>query len=269
MNGIFGSPARVATVAVAGLLLVAAGAKVVAPAGGAADADDALGPPAVAVAAVWELGVGLWLAWGVAVRPAVAAAAVTFAGFADVSATAAAAGRSDCGCFGPVAVHPGLTAALDVTVVAGLMAVWQAHAGRGGMCVSAGVGLVVAAAGIGLVGVGHGPLADAHAAIIGNAVYLATPVVRVGAVPAGQPVEFVVTVRNRSADAVELIGGTADCTCLTLTGERVPIPPGGSVEVAGRLVPTGTAGPFRRTISLYTNTRPDRLTARITGRLTP
>ncbi len=128
----------------------------------------------------------------------------------------------------------------------------------------------VLALAVGAAGWAHfGTLASLRAAVAGEDLYLPFPVVGLGDVVPGQVVDFDVPVVNRSAAAVTLVGGSADCDCVATEGLPAGVPAGGRAAARARLVVVDAPGRFRRTIYIYTDGRPGRLACEVTGRVLP
>ncbi|MGL4421147.1 MAG: DUF1573 domain-containing protein, partial [Gemmataceae bacterium] len=71
---------------------------------------------------------------------------------------------------------------------------------------------------------------------------------------AGQTLRHTITIHNYSREPVRIVGGTADCSCLTTGSLPVTIAPGGHAELELVLkLPTGTVGAFTRTAKLWTD----------------
>lgn len=70
----------------------------------------------------------------------------------------------------------------------------------------------------------------------------------------GQVLEATVEVRNVTDAPIRLIGGTADCSCVTTDGLPATVPPGGAVSVPIQLtLPPETTGAYTRKAVIWTD----------------
>ncbi len=258
----------VVRIVVGGLLVAAAGLKLVGLAGSAIPTVGWYAQPWVqGAAAGWELVLGAWLLGGSVPRAAWAAAVLTFLTFAAVSASLGLAGVASCGCLGVVAASPWVAFGVDVTALA-LLAV--GCPGRnptpavdrprfGGMMVGAAAVLVA----VGVAGSWvYGSPGAALARLRGDELTVEPGHLDFGALPAGQAAEAALTVSNWSSQPVRLIGGTSDCTCTTLSDLPVTITPGDRTAVTVRLTAPSGTGHLTRMVTLRTD-HPDQPTVLI------
>lgn len=177
-------------------------------------------------------------------------------------------GQSECGCFGQFKVHPGITAALNLTALI-LLVVFRPTVKWGenrGSFVA--VGLLAILAG-GLAWVANGPTGDKLLAKVqGRTVALQSSVVDAGEEPEGTVKPLSVTVTNTSSRDVRLIGGSVSCTCTTTQNLPVTVPAEGQVVVEIELKFRGTPGQFEHRFDFITDdkTQP-RLHGVIIGRV--
>lgn len=78
--------------------------------------------------------------------------------------------------------------------------------------------------------------------------------VDVGTIPFGESVVVEVILQNRSRRDTTVVGGTSDCTCVTLDGLPITVPAGGQRPIPVRLS-GAAAGPFERQVELSYGTR--------------
>jgi hypothetical protein len=201
----------------------------------------------------FELALGIWLLTGA--RPAAArlVTLLTFTIFAGVSCYAGVVGRASCGCFGKVPLSPWYAFAADVAVVVALLLTrprrWEVLPAPRASLRPALLGIVAVAvlvlttAG---VSVAFGSMDAALARLRGETVSIAPADVDVGAGGAGEVKEAVVEVRNWADRPIRVVGGTADCSCVTLQDLPVEVPPGEarSITISVRL--PGAPGLFMR-----------------------
>ena len=187
---------------------------------------------------------------------------------AALSVTSALRGQSDCGCFGQLKVHPGITAAINL-VALGLLVVfrpavrWAENRGT----VAAVVVLAVVAGG--LAWVASGPVGEKLLAKWqGRTVALRSSVADAGEEPAGTVRRLPVTVTNSSSRDVRILGGTSSCSCTTTRDLPTTVPADGEVTVELELTFRGTPGDFAYNFELLTDdkTQP-KLHGVITGRV--
>lgn len=82
-----------------------------------------------------------------------------------------------------------------------------------------------------------------------------------------QTYDFVIT--NTGQQPLVIQNVTASCGCTTPEWTRQPIPPGGKGKVTAIYDPANRPGAFDKTISVYTNTKPQVTVLHIKGEVTP
>jgi hypothetical protein len=211
------------------------------------------------LAAEWELVLGGWLLSGARPRLSWLAALATFMAFAGVSGYLGWVGVASCGCLGAIKANPWWTFGVDVAAVA-LLAVSRPVAEVGAaapLLRTAGVwvGSVALTCGL-LVAVGSlffGSVEAAVAKLRGESLSV-TPYVDFGSGKPGETLEATATVTNYTDEPVRLIGGTSDCTCVTVEDFPLTIPPGERASFRVRLnVISNTGGQFTRAVTVRTD----------------
>ncbi len=224
-------------------------------------------PPMQAAAVVWECLLGLWLVSGAARWLAWLAASTTFGLFAAISLTLAVQGVADCGCFGAIKASPWWAFGVDVLALTCLAVARPAFAMSLiavrpvalASVTAASVIIVTIAAGIATFGSLSATVANLRGERLHAPSYL-----DFGSAQPGQLIERSATITNYSRTPVRLVGGTADCSCVTTSSFPLTIEPGESVEFAVKLrVPDATnAGRLTRTAEIWTD-NDDRRTIRL------
>ena len=74
---------------------------------------------------------------------------------------------------------------------------------------------------------------------------------------------FVVT--NKTAGPILITGARPSCGCTASDWTKTPIEPGKTGTVTATYDPKNQTGPFEKTVTIYTNSIPDRITVRIKG----
>ncbi|MDR2682960.1 MAG: DUF1573 domain-containing protein [Dysgonamonadaceae bacterium] len=74
---------------------------------------------------------------------------------------------------------------------------------------------------------------------------------------------FVIT--NRTDAPILITNARASCGCTTPDWTKTPIEPGKTGTITAKYDPKGRPGPFDKTVTIYTNSTPDRITVHITG----
>lgn len=165
-------------------------------------------------------------------------------------------------------MHPAWTAALNF-VALGLLVVfrpdlkWSENRGT-----VVAVGILAALAG-GLAWTANGPVGEKLLAKWQRrTVALRSGVVDAGEEPAGTVKRLPVTVANSSSHDVQIIGGTAGCSCTTTRDLPKLVPADGEVTVELQLTFRGTPGDFTHHFELLTDdkTQP-KLQGVVTGRV--
>ncbi|MDR0542611.1 MAG: DUF1573 domain-containing protein [Dysgonamonadaceae bacterium] len=73
------------------------------------------------------------------------------------------------------------------------------------------------------------------------------------------------TVTNNTDTPVLITNARPSCGCTTPDWTKTPIEPGKTGTVTAKYDPKGHPGPFDKTVTIYTNGTPDRITVHITG----
>ena len=74
---------------------------------------------------------------------------------------------------------------------------------------------------------------------------------------------FVIT--NNTSAPILITSARASCGCTAPDWTKTPIEPGTTGTVTAKYDPRNQSGPFDKTITIYTNSTPDRITVRIKG----
>jgi len=74
---------------------------------------------------------------------------------------------------------------------------------------------------------------------------------------------FVIT--NNTGAPILITSARASCGCTVPDWTKTPIEPGKTGTVTAKYDPNNQSGPFEKTITIYTNSTPDRITVRIMG----
>jgi hypothetical protein len=165
-------------------------------------------------------------------RPARVAAATTFGLFAGVSLYIGYQGVASCGCFGPVPTSPWLISTVDACLAVLLYAQTQARTiDRSGDAMSAWpliskrlVAVAVIATAVGIAWVAATRIRTGDRLTWSREIDY-------GVLKPGQDATRPVVLENRSREAVRIVGGTADCSCLATTGLPLVLAPGESASV--------------------------------------
>ena len=78
-----------------------------------------------------------------------------------------------------------------------------------------------------------------------------------------QNATFVIT--NNTNEAILITNARPSCGCTASDWTKTPIEPGETGTVTANYNPKNQSGPFEKTITIYTNSTPDRITVRIKG----
>ncbi len=249
------------------LLLVAAGLKLVGQNVAPYAQFGFLIHPSVQLAAVeWEIVLGLWLLfgsrwWGGAWFAAVA----TFLVFAGVSLSLGVSGQASCGCFGQIEASPWHAFALDVAALVLLVIARpnfrrmllldrsQVRRGfRHALVLFIGASLVFGGV-VGLVSLTFGSPDAALAHLRGERISICPRTVNVGRVEPHQRIEVSVEVVNRTDRPVRLIGGTSDCSCVTINDLPTTLAPGEARQVSVEVRLPAVHGFFHRKAMFLTD----------------
>ncbi len=209
----------------------------------------------------WELGLGAWLLSGVAVRWSWLTALLTFAVFSAVSAYLGWIGVASCGCFGTIQASPWWAFGVDVAALAALVVSYPDSRAVGGAPNDAEwshgfAGVLVGACLIFAVLSGittwvYGSPTVALARLRGEP-YHVPGYVDFGTARTGTSIEREIPIANLTDRPMRLVGGTSDCSCMTLSHFPVTIGPGETAVVPVRLkVPGSAAGAFTRWVEVW------------------
>jgi uncharacterized protein YaiE (UPF0345 family) len=172
---------------------------------------------------------------------------------AALSLNSALRGQTDCGCFGNLKVHPGLTTALNLSALALLIFFrprFKWNENRGAVVLVA----VLVVLAIGLAWVANRPLGDQLLARWqGKTIFLRSSVIDAGEESVGTVKQLLLTVTNASSEDIRLIGGSVSCSCTTTQNLPVTVPANGEVIVEIELKFRGTPGQFEHRFDFYTS----------------
>lgn len=211
------------------------------------------------LAAEWELVLGAWLLSGVLVRASWVAALVTFAAFAGVSGYLGLQGVASCGCLGAVPANPWWAFAADVIAVA-VLAISPPKRDEEPVPLLRAAGVWVASVALlcaALVGVGvttFGSVEAAVAQLRGETILPDAEYLDFGSGKPGDTLVATATVANWTGRPVRILGGTADCTCVTTDDFPLVIPANSKASFRIRMrVLNDASGHVSRTISVHTD----------------
>jgi hypothetical protein len=223
----------------------------------------------------FELCLGGWLILSVTKRAPLLVALGTFALFTAVNLRDIAIGTAKCGCFGDLPVTPWHAFAIDCTALL-LLATSYLTLRRGeafrsgtraGLLQFAAYQAVLVLGWSAYVAAQYGSSELALASLAGDDLAVRPGQVDFGTATAGALVPHAITVHNLSAGPITLLGGTADCSCVTTADMPVTIPPGESRAVGITLKLPAEAGSFRREAYLFTDSPAHKtLVIELTGR---
>ena len=216
----------------------------------------------VQIAAIaWELILGSALLLGV-YRPVTwLLAMLTFALFAGVSSYLGFVGQATCGCFGAIQASPWTAFGVDIGLLI-LLGLFRPRFNTGELktaTVESGkwaIGLaVVLATMLGTGVILYGSPSAALAKLRGETLTLDRATIDFGHGQTGDVLNRQVTVTNHSEKPLRIIGGTADCSCITTTDLPVTIAPGESksVTIENKVPHTDKAGITNRQAILMTD----------------
>lgn len=200
-----------------------------------------------------EILLGMWLILGWWRVTAFTLACLLLTIFTMLSLSSFLRGQSDCGCFGNLKVHPGMTAAVNLAAL-GLLTL-----SRPQMKWTENRGTVIAVASLtaltgGLAWVADGPVGNQLLARWqGRTVALRSSVVEAGEATEGTVRQFRVVVTNSGSRDVRIVGGNVDCSCTTTQNLPVTVPAFGEVTIEIELKFRGTPGRFEHHFELFTD----------------
>jgi Protein of unknown function (DUF1573) len=200
-----------------------------------------------------EIVLGAWLILGRWRVGAWMSASLMLTTLAVISVTSALRGQSDCGCFGQLTVHPGITAAVNLVALALLIVFRPAVKCAENRATTAAVVVLAAVAG-GLAWIASGPIGDKLLAKWqGRTIALQSSVIDAGEETVGTVKRLPVTVTNNSSRDVRLLGGSVSCSCTTTQNLPVTVPADGEVVVEIELKFRGTPGQFDHRFEFFTD----------------
>ena len=208
-------------------------------------------------AAEWEILLGLWLISGLARRAASLAGLVTFVVFAGVSGTLGWQGVASCGCFGTIQASPWWAFGIDIAAILllGVSRPRADHSPRMPAGVAVAVLIAVAALAVSAAAgtLVYGSPAAAMARLGGDSLHLAADYLDFGDGKPGERLTAEVRVRNFTDRPLRLIGGTADCSCVTTSDLPITLPPRGEAAVSVQLKLPESRGRFTRVAEFWTD----------------
>jgi Protein of unknown function (DUF1573) len=209
-------------------------------------------PPALVMLTVLvEIFIGCWLFVGWASSIAWMLSIFMFSTFSVLNVSALIAGQSDCGCFGSLKVHPGVTLLINLVVLGFLL---LGHPTLQSMKKGwlATFLLVIGLAGSGLLARSEfGALLFAK--IQGQELVLQTSVVDVGSGVVGEKQKRAFRVMNTSSRPINLIGGRGNCSCTAAGSLPIRIEANSSVDVEIEQTFKGTPGAFTHEFEFITD----------------
>jgi hypothetical protein len=239
-------------------------------------ADSLLASPRLLVATIEvEIVLGLWLLSGWSMRAAWGMALAFFGILAGASLYMALLGQRSCGCFGPVAVSPWWTFALDVGAVGALALGRQSPAGDS----TTGSWLIrfakISATACALLAITGGAFVLAFdnparmlARLRGDSITIEPAVSDVGEAEVGIVRTFTVQLTNQTDRPIRLLGGTNSCSCIATDDLPLTLSERGtgSINVTVRFV--GSSGRFQHTFAFLTDDKTQRtVVARFSGQV--
>jgi hypothetical protein len=193
------------------------------------------------------------------------AAVATFLVFAGVSFSLGVSGQASCGCFGQIEASPWHAFAVDIAALAllvvarpdfrGMLSLDRARflqAVRQAAVSIGGTSLVFGSI-IGLASLAFGSPDAALARLRGERISIRPRTVNVGRVEPHQRIEVTVEVVNRTDRPVRLIGGTSDCSCVTINDLPTTLAPGEARQVSVEVRLPATHGFFHRKAMFLTD----------------
>ncbi|MFO0923003.1 MAG: hypothetical protein U0905_11020 [Pirellulales bacterium] len=207
---------------------------------------------------LWEYGLGAWLVSRTLPSYSWLASIFTFGVFASVSANEVISGSSSCNCLGVIKTPPAMIFVLDVLVLSLLCVFrpdwnwrfpyeWFVDVFRVflGVFMILSFGCLIAVAKFGSV---DGAFHDRDKAIS------TTSRIDFGVLSSGEMAIRKIEIRNNTDKEIRLIGGTADCSCVTTEELPVIVPAKGMVHVGVKIiVPSMKDGHLMRRATIYTN----------------
>jgi hypothetical protein len=264
-------------IALALFLLAAAGLKAHGIATDPLAQDSLLVSPRVLVATIEiEVVLALWLLSGYGARGAWLASFGFFAILASVSLYLGLVGQASCGCFGRITVSPWWTLALDMGVIASLVACRPQTSERvqtfwfpGALPIALGAGAIVGLAGGAFLLAFDDPAA-ALARLRGEPITVEPSLSEVGDGIAQEQRAITIELKNHGTRPVRVVGGTANCACIATGHLPISIAPHESRPISVKMTFKGESGRFQRSFALYTDDKNQPVVvARFAGRVIP
>ncbi|MGI8981801.1 MAG: hypothetical protein ACR2FY_21435 [Pirellulaceae bacterium] len=232
-------------------------------------------PRAILAVVIIEVLIAMWLASGAYPALSWLTAAVFFLVAFSVAVSTGLAGVAHCPCFGRVPASPWLAVCIDA---AALVALCLFRPGNQSIMSLVGgilreprqlVTLGLFALPVLILGLPQSWLDSPFVARLrGEQVRVSPYTADAGAGKTGEWGQVQVTIRNDSAGPVQVMGGTADCSCVTINGMPVTLASGESQSIPVRIRFVGTPGRFARKYFFYTDsTAAPYLTGIIAGRV--
>jgi len=261
------------------LLLAAAGLKLSDPSVDAFGGLELLSSPQWGMAAIEaEALLGLWLLAGVFPRLLWMAALTFFALLASASLYLGIEGQPSCGCFGAkLPVSPWYALGLDVVAVTALMWLRPPLGDRAEVPYSTILrrALLLVAGSVMVLTVGFGGLTwiygSPYAVLTrfgAESISIEPGLTDIGNIQRLQTRSLTVVLRNQTDHPIRILGGTADCSCVTTDDLPVVVPARGTQPIQIKVIFRGQPAKFRRNFFLYTDDEDQPLAvARIQGRI--
>ncbi len=209
-------------------------------------------PPALQFLALqFEIILGVWLILNWWKVTAWLSSFIFLLTLLSIDLYAANQGQSDCGCFGDIKLHPGITASLNLMALLTLIIFQPGTIWSEARCsVAATVTLAIVASGLALFA--GTPTADRllmswrH----GGNVILSSSVIDAGIEPVRTVKLIPLRVRNVGFREVRILGGSADCSCTTTRKLPVTIRADSEVQIELQIEFRGAPGRFSHAFEL-------------------
>ena len=232
-------------------------------------------PRAILAVVVLEVLIAMWLASGAYPALSWLTAVAFFVGAFAVAVSTALSGVANCPCFGRVHASPWLAVSIDSAAIVALFIFRPANRSVPSIVVNIFgerrhlVTLGLFALPVLILAL---PQAWLDSGIVarwrGEQVRVSPYSADAGAGKPGEWGQVEVTIRNDSAGSVQVMGGTADCSCVTINGMPVTLTSGESQSIPVRIRFVGTPGRFARKYFFYTDSEAaPYLTGIIAGRV--
>ena len=211
---------------------------------------------------ITELLLGIWLLSGGWVASAWLAATAFFTLLTGISFYLVWIGQSNCGCFGPVAVHPAVTFGIDLAVLLALLLfrprprTCHLTADFRSFLPLLRPVLAILAIPVLLSVLIWLCLTDPPsllAQLRGEAITVEPALADLGAATAGTRVSFTVRLINHTDHPIRIVGGTTTCACVTTAQLPITLPPRADHSIEIQVVFSGSPGRFQHRYWLYTD----------------